>query len=59
LADGKCEERGFTPIFTILLAWLLWGESLRASELVGVLIVLLGVIMVGIQAARGETLRAE
>ena len=43
-----------TPIFTILLAWLLLGERLRPSEWIGVLIVLLGVIMIGIPMRREE-----
>jgi drug/metabolite transporter (DMT)-like permease len=48
-----------TPIFTILLAWLLLGERLGPSEWAGVLIVLLGVVMVGIPMRREEKTAAK
>jgi drug/metabolite transporter (DMT)-like permease len=47
-----------TPIFTILLAWLLLNEHLSFSEWIGVAIVFLGVIMVGLPVRREEKVTA-
>ncbi len=37
---------GFTAIGILLVSWVVWGEMLRATQLLGMVLILMGLIMV-------------